>query len=383
MYPQTQYQAMIPQQPNSLPYPQQGYSDQGYAMPSQQHVQYNAPTTSQPQSTRPKVAETAANKAGAYGGSEIGSKVGGMVGPPIIGGIAGNIIGEKLGEKAVQNTGITRRVGQARDDLADVIGEKQVDKLGEITLVALGYSEDETCVCCPCMPRSQIMFFVMVAFSIFTWYRLGTGSSWENSCQKGLENVTIQWVNATIPSDTGNYSYVYSPTADNRTALVEYPCSFGFDYMVTGATVWAIFLPFHIFTLLGNCWRQCCCCLCDPLVCCSCICDLIKRYCCECGRFSVIAFVWYSMCIFQVGWGLAGLHWIVKEVFFMDGTPESKLTSLPTYVTFLEVTLASVVLDLTLAGSELVHKARSYFSDGQSSPGRVQPQSHYEMKPAE
>ena len=74
------------------------------------------------------------------------------------------------------------------------------------------------------------------------------------------------------------------------------------------------------------------------------------RYCCECGRFSVIAFVWYSMCIFQVGWGLAGLHWIVKEVFFMDGTPESKLTSLPTYVTFLEVTLASVVLDLTLAG---------------------------------
>ena len=73
-------------------------------------------------------------------------------------------------------------------------------------------------------------------------------------------------------------SYVYSPTADNRTALVEYPCSFGFDYMVTGATVWAIFLPFHIFTLLGNCWRQCCCCLCDPLVCCSCICDLIKRY---------------------------------------------------------------------------------------------------------
>ena len=62
----------------------------------------------------PKVAETAANKAGAYGGSEIGSKVGGVVGPPIIGGIAGNIIGEKLGEKAVQNTGITRRVGQAR-----------------------------------------------------------------------------------------------------------------------------------------------------------------------------------------------------------------------------------------------------------------------------
>ena len=87
------------------------------------------------------------------------------------------------------------------------------------------------------------------------------------------------------------------------------------------------------------------------------------RYCCECGRFSVIAFVWYSMCIFQVGWGLAGLHWIVKEVFFMDGTPESKLTSLPTYVTFLEVTLASVVLDLTLAGQATISTFGLLFHD--------------------
>ena len=87
------------------------------------------------------------------------------------------------------------------------------------------------------------------------------------------------------------------------------------------------------------------------------------RYCCECGRFSVIAFVWYSMCIFQVGWGLAGLHWIVKEVFFMDGTPESKLTSLPTYVTFLEVTLASVVLDLTLAGQATIPTFGLLFHD--------------------
>ena len=47
---------------------------------------------------------------------------------------------------------------------------------------------------------------------------------------------------------------------------VSYPCEFGFEYLVAGAAVWIVFLPFYVCTLLGNCWRQCCCCLCDPLV---------------------------------------------------------------------------------------------------------------------
>ena len=42
--------------------------------------------------------------------------------------------------------------------------------------------------------------------------------------------------------------------------------------MTVGATIWIIYLPFYIVTLLGNCWRQCCCCLCDPLV------SLIEQY---------------------------------------------------------------------------------------------------------
>ena len=42
--------------------------------------------------------------------------------------------------------------------------------------------------------------------------------------------------------------------------------------MTVGATIWMIYLPFYIVTLLGNCWRQCCCCLCDPLV------SLIEQY---------------------------------------------------------------------------------------------------------
>ena len=106
------------------------------------------------------------------------------------------------------------------------------------------------------------------------------------------------------------------------------------------------------------------------------------RYCCECGRFSFVAFVWYSMCIFQVVWACSGLYWLVREVFpDVTGGDTSQghteMLRLPAYVTFLEVTLASVVLDLALAGSELVHKVQAYF---RNQPDRVQPQSSYEIK---
>ena len=84
-------------------------------------------------------------------------------------------MGERLGEKGMENSGLGAKVGRARDKLGDQIGHDNVDKMGEIALVALGYSEDETCICCPCMPKSQLMLFVMTAFSIFIWYRMGVG----------------------------------------------------------------------------------------------------------------------------------------------------------------------------------------------------------------
>ena len=34
-------------------------------------------------------------------------------------------------------------------------------------------------------------------------------------------------------------------------------------------------------------------------VCFACCLDIIKRYCCECGRFNVISFIWHAMCAFQ------------------------------------------------------------------------------------
>ena len=57
------------------------------------------------------------------------------------------------------------------------------------------------------------------------------------------------------------------------------------------------------------------------------------------------------------------------------------MLALPAYVTFLKVTLASIVLDLLLAGSELVHKVKAFFRN-QPQGDRVQPQqqSNYEMK---
>lgn len=54
--------------------------------------------------------------------------------------------------------------------------------------------------------------------------------------------------------------------SNTTTFLLGYPCEWGFHYLTSGAAVWLAFLPFYITQLLGNCWRQCCCCLCDPLV---------------------------------------------------------------------------------------------------------------------
>ena len=53
---------------------------------------------------------------------------------------------------------------QIRDNLGNVIGERNVDKAGEIALTAFGYGDDQFCVCFPCMPSSQILFFIMLAY---------------------------------------------------------------------------------------------------------------------------------------------------------------------------------------------------------------------------
>merc|ERR1719273_2039154 len=154
------------------------------------------------------------------------------------------------------------------------------------------------------MPSSQILIFIMFALYIYNWYRLVIGIKFELGCSQTAKFVRA--VNLTAPEQNEtNINLAVkagseSNNSDTNNTLVEYPCEFGFDYMTVGATIWLIYLPFYIVTLLGNCWRQCCCCLCDPLVCFACCLDLIKRYCCECGRFNVISFIWHAMCAFRV-----------------------------------------------------------------------------------
>jgi len=138
---------------------------------------YPIPPSDQSSGSQPAQGHTnvgkATGKAGAYGGSELGSLIGGKVGPPVIGSIVGNLVGEKVGEKAIHKTGIDEKVTEAGDKLAGVIGRRNVDKLGDMTMTAFGYSDSEVCICCPCLPASQVLLFITVPFFVFNWYKLG------------------------------------------------------------------------------------------------------------------------------------------------------------------------------------------------------------------
>ena len=87
-----------------------------------------------------------------------------------------------MGEKAIHKTGIDEKVTEAGDRLADVIGKRNVDKLGDIAMTSFGYSDSETCICCPCLPASQILLFITVPFFGFNLYKLGLGVSYDSGC---------------------------------------------------------------------------------------------------------------------------------------------------------------------------------------------------------
>uniref|UniRef100_A0A0K2TH08 Uncharacterized protein n=1 Tax=Lepeophtheirus salmonis TaxID=72036 RepID=A0A0K2TH08_LEPSM len=315
-------------------------------------------------SSHPNASDTtsgkAASKAGAYGGSEAGSMLGNMVGPPIIGGVIGNLIGERVGEKITKETGLDDAAGRIGQKVGGVIGQRNADKAGEIALSAFGYSEREECVCCPCLPASQTMLWVMIGFFIFNWYRLGVGIDFEKSCD-AQNNGSVKTV--TVPSDelvnsTSSISiYAHNTMTNETTYMISYPCEFGFHYLVSGSTVWLIILPFTILTLFGNCWRQCCCCLCDPIVCVSTIFDFIRRCCCEIKRFNCIDFIWYSFCTFHFIWACCALKWFIQVLYFKD---ESLNYEVLMDNTLKDAMISSIVLDLLIPGSEIFHKIRLF-----------------------
>lgn len=61
------------------------------------------------------------------------------------------------------------------------------------------------------------------------------------------------------------------------------------------------------------------------------------------------------MCIFQVIWGCVGLYWLVNITYFDDNGEDFKNYVDPNG-TVLKNVLASVILDIGLAGSEIFHK---------------------------
>lgn len=343
---QTAYGGYATQQPN----PPTGA---GQFQPGYQVVNTHPQTSLGPGES---AASKAATKGTAYGGSEVGSLLGGAVGPPIIGNVVGGIVGEKLGEKGATKFGIDEAAGKMSNDLAKVVGQRNVDKMGEIAQTALGYSAEEECVCCSCMPASQILFFIMSGFFCFNFYRMSVGIDYDWSCSSNVDSSEIIEVDNDQINDTLREMYTVSENLDTNTTvfLKEYPCEWGFHYLTSGAAVWLAFLPFYITQLLGNCWRQCCCCLCDPLVCFACCVDIIKRYCCECGRFNIISFIWHAMCLFQVVWSFIALKWLLSTVYFQ----EDDYKNWDPHLELTKAVLASICLDVLLAGSELFHKVR-------------------------
>ena len=95
------------------------------------------------------------------------------MGPPVIGSMIGTLVGEMVGDTTMDTKGLNNVFSKAGDKLAPVVGKSNVNKIGDITMTALGYSESEVCVCCPFLPASQILLVVTVPFFIFNLIKFG------------------------------------------------------------------------------------------------------------------------------------------------------------------------------------------------------------------
>ena len=47
---------------------------------------------------------------------------------------------------------------------------------------SFGYSDSETCICCPCLTASQVLLFITVPFFGFNLYKLGLGVDYDSNC---------------------------------------------------------------------------------------------------------------------------------------------------------------------------------------------------------
>eukprot|EP00092_Neocalanus_flemingeri_P053384 GFUD01062720.1.p1 GENE.GFUD01062720.1~~GFUD01062720.1.p1 ORF type:complete len:227 (+),score=61.19 GFUD01062720.1:2-682(+) len=201
-----------------------------------------------------------------------------------------------------------------------------MNKLGDMSMTAFGYSDSEVCVCFPCLPASQVLLVITVPFFFFNMAKFCLGFAYEVSCSNTIQN---------------------NPPQSNTTNI--YPCEYGYEYLILSSMLWLCFLSLWIPALFGNCWRQCFCCLCDPIVLFGTIVDFVKRCCCEFGRINLCEIVWYSHCVVHLLLAVTGLVWLSD----CDQT-----VSMTVWLTV----LLSLGLDCLLAGSEIFHRVRLHLA---------------------
>ena len=82
---------------------------------------------------------------------------------------------------------------------------------------------------------------------------------------------------------------------------------------------------------------------------------MLQRFCCECGKFNCCEFIWYGHCLFHLVWASRGPAWRAGyrgQYVSHEGAGSAA----PGRVW--DAVLASVILDLVLAGSELLPRLR-------------------------
>jgi hypothetical protein len=103
----------------------------------------------------------------------------------------------------------------------------------------------------------------------------------------------------------------------------------------------------------------------------------MQRCCCEIGKFNCCEFIWYSHCAFHLVWAVCGLVWLAWLP--VESSPYEQVDvpgwEVPALVW--KTVLASVIMDFTLAGSELFHRVKLHYA--RNNPGSQDPAEEGEM----
>ena len=103
---------------------------------------------------------------------------------------------------------------------------------------SFGYSDSETCICCPCLTASQVLLFITVPFFGFNLYKLGLGVDYDSNCDSDFN---VSQVNSRF----GNNYLELAVGTDFFLEILTHIRNF----MVNNTT---IYVPLCGFLILGN-----------------------------------------------------------------------------------------------------------------------------------